>query len=99
MVSLFVIELLKAVISTGAGGFPLSSPDKKSNTLLNPRYNTNAATPFAAPVAITPTPSMAWSCATNLAKSIIACLCKDSISSWTIQNPGKFLGKRIFGGW
>ena len=100
ILSLFWLnEIFKAVISIGAGGEPLSPPVKKSSTLLKPRNNTIAATPSFALTANAPTPSIAKSCKTNLPRSIIACLCKDSISSWTIQNPGNLLGKRILGGW
>ena len=100
ILSLFWLnEVFKAVISIGAGGEPLSPPVKKSSTLLKPRNNTIAATPSFALTANAPTPSIAISCKTNLPRSIIAYLCKESISSWTIQNPGNLLGKRILGGW
>ena len=71
--SLLVILELIPETSTGAGGPPLLPPVKKLPRLLKPRYATIEATPFAAPVATTPTASISPSCKRNLPALIIAC--------------------------
>ena len=87
-----------AATSIGGGGSPPPPPVKISIILLIPRYITIAATASAVFVATPPITSISPSCKRNLPRSITACLCKDSISSWTIQNPGSLLGKRTFKG-
>ena len=102
---LFILFLLVAtaifiaVTSIGAGGSLPPPPVNKSIILPIPRYNDIAATPSAAFTATAPTPSINRPLATNLPASIIACFCKDSNSSWTIQKPAPLVGKRTFIGW
>ena len=81
LISLLIIALFIADTSIGAGGVPPPPPVKISIILLIPRYNTIAATASAVFVATPPITSISPSCKRNLAAFIIACLCKDSISS------------------
>ena len=83
----------------GAGGVPHPLPVIVLIMLPIPRYKRIAATIFAVTVATIVTTSICPSFNKNLAALIIVCWWTPSISSWTTQKPGNWLGSKALYGW